>query len=94
MLLFVREPVPCDVVEEEERLGATGHDVVDAVADDIEPAKIEAVCGELELHLGADTVGTGREHRVAVLLTEAEEPRERTGVAEDFGTAGLGEDTR
>ena len=66
-----------DVVEQEERLGACGEHVVDAVRGEIlaRVAQPPGAPGEHELR--ADAVGRGREQRFLVERVQASEPAER-----------------
>ena len=57
-----------DVVEEEQRLGALAHDVVDAHRDEVDADRVEAAGGLGDQRLGADAVGRRHEHRVAVAV--------------------------
>ena len=94
LLLLGGQTVSSDVVEEEDRLCAAGHDVVDAVAKDVRSAEVQAIRRRQQLDLRADAVGAGREHRVAVLVAHAEKAAERPGVAQHLWAARLGEDAR
>ena len=49
-----------DVVEEEERLGALAHEVVDAHGDEVDADRVEAAGGLGDERLGADAVGGRR----------------------------------
>jgi hypothetical protein len=92
--LVVGERVPGDVIEEEDGLGTAGEHVVHAVPEDVRAAEVKTVGCELHLHLRANAVGAGGEHRVAVLLAEAEQPAEGPRVAQHLRPASLGEDAR
>jgi hypothetical protein len=61
------------------------------VPEDVGPAEAELARCQLQF-TSCDTVGAGRQHRVAVLLPKPEEPAERPRVAQHLGTAGLGKD--
>ena len=71
-----------DVVEEEERLGAGGQQVVDAAGDDVVAERLVRPGQRRELDLGADAVRAGDEHRVVVLRPQREQPGERPDAAE------------
>jgi hypothetical protein len=55
------------VVEEEQRLGALHQDVVHAHRHEVDADGVVAVQLEGELELGADAVGAGDQHRLAVV---------------------------
>ena len=75
-----------DVVEEEERLGAGGQDVVDAVVDEVDADGVEAAHGGGDVQLRADAVGAGDEHGLAV-VAEPEEGREGPDAGEHLRPA-------
>ena len=80
------EPADGDVVEEEQRLGALAHDVVDAHGDEVDADGVEAAGGLGDERLGADAVGRRHQHRVAVAVAgEGEQPAEAADVADDLG---------
>ena len=64
-----------EVVEEEERHGAAGGDVVDAHRDEVDADGVEPAHAARDLDLGAHAVGAGHEHRVL-------EARQAHGAAE------------
>ena len=68
------DPIRGDVVEEEERVGAAGDDVVDAVGGEVGAARAERAALAREDELRPDRVGRGGEEAVAV---QRMEPRER-----------------
>ena len=75
-----------DVVEEEERLGALAHQVVDAHGDEVDPDGVEAPGGLGDQRLGADAVGGRHQHRIrAAVAGEGEEATEAADVADDLG---------
>ena len=75
-----------DVVEEEQRLGALAHDVVDAHGDEVDADRVEAAGGLRDERLGADAVGGATQHGVGVaVLGEREQPAEAADVADDLG---------
>ena len=75
-----------DVVEEEQRLGALAHDVVDAHGHEVDADRVEAAGGLGDQRLGADAVGGRHEHRVGVaVLREREQAAEAADVADDLG---------
>ena len=72
-----------DVIEEEQRLGAGTEAVVDGHGDQVDADGRVPAGGEGQLELGADAVGRGDQHRVAVgarqqadLVVEPEQPGE------------------
>ena len=74
-----------DVVEEEQRLGAAGRDVVDAHGHDVETDRVEATDLGGDEALRADTVGRRDEQRLPVREpAEGEEAAEPTDVADDL----------
>ena len=78
-----------DVVEEEERLGALAHQVVDAHGHEVDADRVEAAGRLGDERLGADPVGGGDEHRVAVAVPrEREQAAEPADVADDLGPEG------
>ena len=52
-----------DVVEEEQRLGALAHEVVDAHGHEVDADGVEPAGGLGDQRLGADAVGRRHEHR-------------------------------
>ena len=78
-----------DVVEEEQRLGALAHEVVDAHGHEVDADGVEPAGGLGDQRLGADAVGGRHQHRVAVAVVgEAEQPAEPADVADDLGPEG------
>jgi hypothetical protein len=75
-----------DVVEEEQRLGAVGGDVVDGHRDAVDPDRV-VPAGELgDDRLRANAVGGRDEHRVVEsVVREREQPAEAADVADDLG---------
>ena len=75
-----------DVVEEEERLRTLGGDVVDAHGHQVDPDGGETARRLRHQGLGADPVGGGDQHGVAVaVLVEGEQATEAPYVADDLG---------
>ena len=74
-----------EVVEEEQRLGALHEDVVDAHRDEVDADRVVAVERERELELGADAVGAGDEHRLAVALADLDQRAEAADAGEHLG---------
>jgi hypothetical protein len=68
--------VRCDVVEEQERVGATGRDVVDAVGGEIGAAVAEPAALPRQDQLRADAVGRRGEQAVVVEGVQAGEGAE------------------
>ena len=54
-----------EVVEEEQRLGALHHDVVDAHRHQVDADRVVDARLDRDLELGADAVGAGDQHRIA-----------------------------
>ena len=78
-----------DVVEEEQRLGALAHEVVDAHRHQVDADRVEAAGGLGDQRLRADAVGGRHEHGVAVaVLREREQPAEAPDVTDDLGPEG------
>ncbi len=57
-----------DIVQKEQRLGAAGEYVIDAVVDDVHPHGIVLVQSRSQLQLGAHAVHAGHQHRPLVAL--------------------------
>ena len=76
-----------DVVEEEQRLGALAHEVVDAHGDEVDADRVEPADGLRDQRLGADAVGGRHEHRVRGSGGSAkrEQAAEAADVADDLG---------
>ena len=72
------------VVEKEQRLGALDQNVVDAHRDQVDPDGIVLVHRERELELGADAVGPGDEHRLAVALRQLHQCTESTDAGQNL----------
>ena len=71
-----------EIVEEEQRLGALHDEVVDAHGDQVDADRVEDAGLDGDLQLGADAVGGGDQHRIAVAgRLEVEQAAE----AADFG---------
>src|SRR5690606_7081906 len=87
---LVRLDLPAgDVVEQEQRLGAAGDDVVDDHRHQVQPDRVMDVHGLGDEQLGPHAVGGGRQDRVAVLGgVQPEQSREAAEVAEHLWTAG------
>ena len=80
-----------DVIEEEQRLGAGGEDVVHAHGDEILADRLVTVEDLSEHELGAHAVGAGDEDRVLHVLERGggEQAAEATDAADDLGAVGL-----
>ena len=65
-----------EVVQEEQRLGALDQDVVDAHGDQVDADGVVAAQLLGQLELGADAVGAGDQHRLAVLAGQVEQGAE------------------
>ena len=74
-----------EVIEEEKRLGAEREDVVDAHRDEIDADGVVAVELERELELGADAVGAGDQHRLAIAFGQLEQRAEAADAGEHAG---------
>ncbi len=75
-----------EVVEEEQRLGALDHEVVDAHRDKVDPDGVVLAGRYGDLQLGADAVGAGDEDRVLVaggLEVEQGAESAQTGIGAD-----------
>ena len=76
-----------DVVEEEQRLGALAHEIVDTHGDEVDTDGVEAVGGLGHEGLCADAIGGGHQHGRAVAGdVEGEEAAEAADVADDLGS--------
>ena len=74
------------VVEEEQRLGALHDDVVGAHRDQVDADRVVAAGLDRQAQLGADAVGAGDQHRLAVAVQRNLEQRaESAEAAEHFG---------
>ena len=72
------------VVEEEERLGAQGENVVDAVIDEVGADGGVDAGGGGDFQLGADAIGAGNQHGLSpALQVQSEERAEGADAAED-----------
>ena len=76
-----------EVVEEEERLGADGEEIVDAHRDEIDANRVVTIEGEGDAQLRADAVRTGDEQRVTVAARNPRQRREAADAGEDLGSA-------
>ena len=76
------------VVQEGERLGAGAGDVVDAHRHEVDPDRVEATDAGGDRGLGADAVGRGDEHRLAIAGRDREGAAEPAEPAEDLGPPG------
>src|SRR5690606_38395380 len=74
-----------EVVEEEQRFGTLYQHVVHAHADQVDADRVVAaeLLGQLEL--GADAVGAGHQHRLAVFAGQVEQGAEAAEAAHHFG---------
>ena len=79
------------VIEEEQRLGAGGEDVVHAHGHEVLAHRLVAVEDLGEHELGAHAVGTGDEDRVLHVLERrgGEQAAKTADTADDLGTVGL-----
>ena len=85
---LLRQPRRGQVVEEEERLGAGGEDIVDAVVDEVAADAFVAAERRGEQQLGADAVRARDKHRVPIASdVELEQPGEGAEAAEHLGAA-------
>ena len=73
-----------EVVEEEQRFGALHEHVVDAHRDQVDADRVVAVQDMGELELGADAVGAGYQHRLAVTAGQVEQGAETAQSGHDF----------
>ena len=72
------------IVEKEERLGAEGEDVVDAVINEIAAHGGVDAHGRGDFQLAADAVGAGNEHRlVPALYIQGKQAAEGSDAADD-----------
>ena len=76
------------IVEKEQWLGAADDEVVDAHGDKVDADAVVPAKGEGELELGANAVGGGDEHRLAVARGNLAEPAEAANAREDFRPRG------
>ena len=53
-----------EIVEEEQRLGALHHEIVDRHGDEVDADGVVAAGLDRDLELGADAVGGGDQHRI------------------------------
>ncbi len=79
------EPLAREVVEEEQRLGALDEDVVDAHRDEVDADRVVPVEREGELQLGADAVGAGDQHRLAIALRQLDQRAEAADAGQHLG---------
>ncbi len=74
-----------EVIEKEERLGALHENVVHAHRDEVDADGVVPAVLERELELGADAVGAGDQHRLAVALRDLEQRAEAADAREHLG---------
>jgi hypothetical protein len=74
-----------EIVEKKQRLGALHQHVVDAHADQIDADAVVPVQLLRQLQLGADAVGAGHQHRLAVLARQVEQRAESAQSAHHLG---------
>jgi hypothetical protein len=79
-----------EVVEEEERPGARGEDVVDAHGHEIDAHGVVAVGGEGHAELRPDPVGARDQDRIGQSLGDPTETGETAETVEDLGDPGAG----
>ncbi len=81
------------VVEEEERLGALTHEVVDAHRDEVHPDGVESPSGGGHERLGTDAIGRRDQQRIGVSRRrQIEHSAETTDPAEHAWTRGRSDD--
>ena len=78
-----------DVVLQEQRFGTAHHEVVDDHRDEVDPDGVVLVHRLGDGQLGADAVGRGRQHRLAIAAAQREQPGESAETAAHFGPGGL-----
>ena len=78
-----------DVVLQQQRLGATHHDVVHHHRDEVDADGVVLVHRLSDRDLGPDAVGRGGQHRLAITALQGEQPGETAQPADHFGPAGL-----
>ncbi|MNI24289.1 hypothetical protein D3C73_779030 [compost metagenome] len=74
----------CIVVEEEQRLGAAHHQVVDAHGNQVDADAVVLVQVQCQAQLGADAVSAGNQHRLLVAGRDFAEGAETAQAAHDF----------
>lgn len=77
------------VVEEEQRLGALNHQIVDAHRHQIDADGVVAFQIHRQTQLGAHAVGTGNQHRLAVFLRQRTQGAKPAQTAHHFRATGL-----
>ncbi len=77
------------VIEEKERSRPLDRDIVDAVIDDVRPERVVATERRGDLHLGANAIGRGDQHRIGEFAgrAEAEHAAEGSHVGQHTGPA-------
>ena len=78
-----------DVVLQEQRLGAAHHQVVDDHGDEVEADGVVLVHRLGDGQLGADAVGRGGQHRLAIPAAQREQPGEAAETAAHLGSGRL-----
>lgn len=76
------------VIEKEQRFGTDDSDVVNAHGDQIDSDRIMGVVFDREFQFGANTVGTGYQHRRSIAGRHPEQSAEPTETTDDLGAAG------
>ncbi len=81
------------VVEEEQRLGALNHQIVDAHRHQIDADGVMALQIHRQAQLGADAIGAGDQYRLAVFLRQRTQRAKATESSHHLGTASLLDDS-
>ena len=81
------EAAGCEVVEEEQRLGADRQEVVHAHRDEVDADGVVAIERERDPELRADAVGRGHEQRLAVAARQPRQRGEPAHACDDLGSA-------
>ena len=74
-----------EVIEEKQRFGALHQNVVDAHRDQILADGVVLVHLERQLQLGADAIGAGDQHRLAIVLRQFHQRAEAADAAQHLG---------
>ena len=74
-----------EVVEEEQRLGALHHHVVDAHGDQVDADGVVPAAVDRQPELGAHAVGAGDQHRLPVALGQLDQGAEAADAAQHLG---------
>jgi hypothetical protein len=73
-----------EVIQEKQRFGALYQDVVDAHGNQILADGVVLVHLECQLQLGADAVGAGNQHRLAIVFRQFHQRAEAADTAQHF----------